>query len=100
MVATALTTSCVMIGAMLCPIAMIVLLLGFLWAVSIALRESTTRLRRLHSIPCDRCVYFTGNRYLQCTVHPYKAFTEDAVDCYDFEPIRYGRSKCSNCHKS
>jgi hypothetical protein len=99
MVATALITSCLTIGAMLCPIALIALLIGFLWAVSIALRESTARLKRLHSIPCDRCVYFTGNRYLQCTVHPYKAFTEDAVDCYDFESIRCSKSKSINHYK-
>ncbi|MBF2002154.1 MAG: hypothetical protein IGS38_15720 [Synechococcales cyanobacterium M58_A2018_015] len=51
-----------------------------------AFRDGIARLKKLHRIPCDRCVYFTGCQYLKCTVHPHKALTEEAGDCLDFEP--------------
>ncbi|WP_316432589.1 hypothetical protein [Leptolyngbya sp. NK1-12] len=72
--------------AVLCPITLSTLLIGFIWAVIVALRDGITRLQKLHRIPCDRCVYFTGCHYLKCTVHPHRALTEEAVDCLDFEP--------------
>jgi hypothetical protein len=41
-------------------------------------------LKRLHQIPCDRCVFFTGEYNLKCTVHPSKALNEDAIGCIDY----------------
>jgi hypothetical protein len=96
MIEASLINAFLVAGASLCPLSLIILLFGFFWAVSIAIRESTARLKRLHSIPCDRCLYFTGCHYLKCTVHPCKAFTEDAVDCLDFEPALYSKSCCSS----
>jgi hypothetical protein len=73
--------------ALLCPLFVVMLLSGFLWAIIIAFQESRPRLQLLHAIPCDRCAYFTGCHYLQCAVHPYRAFTEEAVKCPDFELV-------------
>lgn len=68
-----------------CFISICSLLVGLLWAIGVACREGLLRLRRLHQIPCDRCLYFTGDHRLKCTVHPYKALTEEAIDCRDYE---------------
>jgi len=57
----------------------------FLWSVWTAGKDGVARLRRLHQIPCDRCVFFTGDYRLKCTVHPVKALTEDAINCTDYE---------------
>jgi hypothetical protein len=81
--------------ALLCPLSLIILLLGFVWALSIAFQESTIRLKLLHSIPCDRCAYYTGCHHLKCTVHPYVALTEEAANCPDFELSSLQRSRCS-----
>jgi hypothetical protein len=93
---SALSNIFLIAGASLCPLSLLALLIGFSWAVGVAIRESVVRLRRLHSIPCDRCVYFTGCHYLKCTVHPAKALSEDAIECLDFEPALHGKSCCSS----
>ena len=41
--------------------------------------------KRLHQIPCSRCTFFTGDYRLKCTVHPYSALTETAINCRDYE---------------
>ncbi|MGV2831896.1 hypothetical protein [Myxosarcina sp. GI1(2024)] len=43
-------------------------------------------LKKLHQIPCSKCVYFTGKHYLKCSLNPKIALTEEAIDCQDFEP--------------
>lgn len=50
-------------------------------------REGFVYVKRLHQIPCSRCVFFTKEYCLKCTVHPLKALSEEAIDCRDFEPI-------------
>lgn len=50
-------------------------------------------LKRLHSIPCHRCVYFTGHYQLKCTVHPSEALTEQAIHCPDCIPCARSREK-------
>jgi hypothetical protein len=45
-------------------------------------------LKRLHQIPCDRCAFYTGEHNLKCTVHPYKAFREEAIECVDYKSIK------------
>jgi hypothetical protein len=97
---SALSNILLIAGASLYPLSLLTLLVGFLWAVGVAIRESVARLKRLHSIPCDCCVYFTGCHHLKCTVHPSKALTEDAIDCLDFEPSVHGKSGCSSQYKS
>jgi hypothetical protein len=71
---------------LLFPILIWALLMGFVVAVLFALDDGVKRLRRLHQIPCDRCLYNTGNPYLRCPVHPIAAFSEEAICCRDFEP--------------
>jgi hypothetical protein len=56
----------------------------FFWSCWTTARRGFNYIRRLHQIPCDRCVYFTGDYRLKCTVHPYKALTEEAIECLDF----------------
>ncbi|WP_264322050.1 hypothetical protein [Zarconia navalis] len=77
----------------------------FVWSAWQALRQGTVHLKRLHAIPCDRCVYFTGDFRLKCTVRPVEAMTEDALGCRDFEPIskpipqRDPQKSCGTCSK-
>ncbi|MEL7035152.1 MAG: hypothetical protein AAFO04_05975 [Cyanobacteria bacterium J06592_8] len=61
------------------------LIAGFAWSLQLAFREGIVNLKRLHSIPCSSCAYFTGDYRLKCTVHPKAALTEDALECGDFE---------------
>jgi hypothetical protein len=49
------------------------------------LKAGRDYLIRLHQIPCSRCQYFTQDYSLKCTVHPYEALTEEAINCLDFE---------------
>ena len=35
-----------------------------LWSIWKATRDGVARLRRMHQIPCDRCVFFTNNHHL------------------------------------
>ncbi|MDB9524995.1 hypothetical protein PN498_03265 [Oscillatoria sp. CS-180] len=69
------------------PIVIWGLLLLFLLSGLCALNDGVQQLRRLHQIPCDRCVYHTGSPYLRCPVNPLSAFSENALCCQDYEPI-------------
>lgn len=53
----------------------------------IGLRQAIDRVQTLHKIPCSTCQYFTGDYTLKCTVHPSIAFTEQAIDCSDYQEI-------------
>ncbi|WP_318719007.1 MULTISPECIES: hypothetical protein [unclassified Roseofilum] len=83
-----------------CPLALSALFIGFCSAVVAAFRKAIPQMKRLHSVPCNYCVYFTGCHYLKCTVHPSKALTEEAVDCRDFEHLSYRKSCCTKGCKS
>lgn len=48
-------------------------------------RRSIANLRKLHQVPCSRCIFSTSDYRLKCSVHPTEAFSEDAIGCYDFE---------------
>ena len=69
----------------LCCTSVWLLVAGFIWSVCLAFRDGIRHLKKLHQIPCNRCQYFTGEHLLKCTVHPCKAFSEDALNCLDFE---------------
>jgi hypothetical protein len=60
-------------------------LASYLHAVWKSLRKDWQHLQRLHQIPCHRCVFFTGEYNLKCTVHPDKALNEDAIGCLDYQ---------------
>ena len=43
--------------------------------------------KKMHQIPCSNCRFFTGDYRLKCTVNPYIAHTEEAIDCQDFDLV-------------
>jgi hypothetical protein len=51
------------------------------------IKKDWHHLNRLHQIPCDRCIFFTGEYNLKCTVHPDKALNEDAIGCLDYRSL-------------
>lgn len=73
--------------AFLCPVLIWILLVGFFLAVCLAVQDGIIRLKRLHQVPCSRCVFYTGDYRLKCTVHPCKALSEAAIDCLDYESV-------------
>ncbi|NCR18262.1 MAG: hypothetical protein GPJ22_13625 [Microcystis aeruginosa LL13-03] len=68
---------------LLCPIAIWLVLLFFFTALFLAIAEAWGRLRKLHRIPCSRCVFCTGDYRLKCAVHPMRAFSEEAIHLVD-----------------
>ncbi len=69
-----------------------IFMIGILLLITIGLRNLYLRfqlginyVKRLHQIPCSRCTFFTGDYRLKCTVHPYSALTETAINCSDYE---------------
>ncbi|MDW8201573.1 MAG: hypothetical protein RML75_10285 [Cyanobacteriota bacterium SKYGB_h_bin112] len=72
---------------LLCLACTWLLLILLPWCLWVSLREGVSRLKQLHSIPCSRCAFFTGDYRLKCAVHPITAFTHDAIHCADYEPI-------------
>jgi hypothetical protein len=42
------------------------------------------RAKQMHKVPCTNCQFFTDNYRLKCSVNPYIANTEDAIDCSDY----------------
>jgi hypothetical protein len=53
-----------------------------LWSAIESVRETT---QKMHRIPCSDCQFFTKDYSLKCTVHPYRACTEEAIACRDFK---------------
>jgi hypothetical protein len=60
----------------------IILVLLNLWT---ATRETLMTIQKMHKIPCHNCQFFTNNYRLKCTVNPYIANTEAAIDCKDYQ---------------
>jgi hypothetical protein len=62
---------------------------GFTGLVGMSLWQTTAQVQKtaqaMHRVPCPGCQFFTGDYSLKCTVHPYRAGTEDAINCRDFE---------------
>jgi hypothetical protein len=57
-------------------------------------QQGFNHLKKLHQVPCDRCAFHTGSYLLKCTVHPSKAFSEDAIGCMDYEPSGDRVARC------
>ncbi|MFP4006396.1 MAG: hypothetical protein ACLFV6_00105 [Spirulinaceae cyanobacterium] len=77
------------------------MLIPFLgWSLWHTFRDGLHRLKRLHQVPCDRCAFFTGDYRLKCTVNPYTALTEEAIECFDFEPRQGTIPSCQRRCKS
>jgi hypothetical protein len=58
--------------------------------------EGWKQLRRMHQVPCSRCLYFTGDYNLKCSVRPCDALTEQAIGCRDFEIVTGKRPRFEN----
>ncbi|NEN97613.1 MAG: hypothetical protein F6K50_19410 [Moorea sp. SIO3I7] len=88
----------------LCCIAAWTLIGIALWRMRATFRDGVAHLRQLHQIPCSRCAFFTGDYRLKCTVHPSKALTEEAINCYDYEatlnPARVNSRRCKCSHQA
>ena len=78
-----------------------------IWRTFTTAKQAINYVRRLHKIPCSNCAYFTGDYRLKCTVNPFKALSEEAIDCRDFELCtnrgnnsltRNIQKKYCNCH--
>jgi hypothetical protein len=76
----------------LVPILIWLTLMSFFLAICVAIQDGVTRLKRLHQVPCSRCAFYTGSYHLKCPVHPYKALSEDAINCLDYELSKKVRS--------
>ena len=61
------------------------------WKVT---KRGTNYLKTLHQVPCSRCAFFTNDHRLKCTINPYEAGTEEAINCHDFEPKGESASDC------
>lgn len=61
-------------------------IVSFVWTLWEAFQKGSTYLSSLHQIPCARCTFFTGEYNIKCTVHPFKALNEAAIDCPDYKP--------------
>lgn len=56
-----------------------------MWRSYKTAKAAIIHLKNLHKIPCSKCLYFTGEYSLKCTVNPSTALSEAAIDCRDFE---------------
>ena len=54
------------------------------WNFVAIIRDITKTTKRLHTIPCANCQFFSNSYYLKCPVHPDFALTEDAINCSDY----------------
>ena len=61
------------------------MILMFIVSIFQAFKHGTIHLKKIHQIPCSKCDFFTNDYRLKCTVHPVKASTESAINCFDFE---------------
>ena len=69
----------------LCMIVILSLITIGLYNFYLTFQSGINYVKRLHQIPCSRCAFFTGDYRLKCTVHPYSALTETAINCSDYE---------------
>ncbi len=49
------------------------------------IRQGAANVRQMHRIPCANCRYSTRDYRLKCSVRPTDAFSENAINCLDFE---------------
>lgn len=78
------------IGPLLVPVCFLsawMLMALFAWGIWSAIADGVAKAKRMHSIPCADCRYFTGDYHLKCTVQPHVALSEAAIDCPDYRPV-------------
>lgn len=71
-------------AVVICGVAAWTFLLLLAWSLSRALRDTWRRAKRMHRVPCSRCMYFTDDYRLKCAVRPQVANTEAAIGCPDY----------------
>jgi hypothetical protein len=65
----------------ICAWGLIILVVLSLWSVA---RDTVQTAKQMHQVPCARCVFFTNDYHLKCTVNPSVANTEEAIGCVDY----------------
>lgn len=85
-----------MVRLALCSSVWTIIFSCLFWRLIEISKQAIQHLQRLHQIPCDKCVYFTGDYRLKCTVNPMVAMSENAIGCRDFLHD-YQRSMCNSC---
>ena len=70
--------------APLCFVTICALTVLMLWSIWSAARIGIANLKRLQQIPCANCRFFTHDYRIKCTLHPFEALTESAINCSDF----------------
>lgn len=61
------------------------LIITSIWRVGNTLKKGYAHVKKMHSIPCANCQFFTGDYRLKCTVNPTSALTESALECRDYQ---------------
>ena len=54
------------------------------WSLGSLILDTVARAKKMHQIPCTKCLFFTGDYRLKCTVNPHIANTEAAIYCSDY----------------
>ena len=49
-------------------------------------RQYSLNIKPRTKLSCHQCQYVGNNNYLKCALHPSTVFTEQAVDCKDYNP--------------
>ena len=61
---------------------LIILIFLNIWT---AAKDTVKTAKTMHQIPCHNCQFFTNNYRLKCTINPYIAHTEEAINCKDYQ---------------
>ncbi|WP_199194234.1 hypothetical protein [Pleurocapsa sp. CCALA 161] len=85
-----------MVHLVLCFSVWTIIFTSLFWRSLAVVKQAVQHLQRLHQIPCDKCIYFTGDYRLKCTVNPTVAMSEKAIGCRDFLRDNQ-RSMCNGC---
>lgn len=57
-----------------------------IWSIWSSIKDTLSKAKQMHEIPCSNCKFFTNDYRLKCTVRPTIANTEEAIDCPDYRP--------------
>ncbi|MEA5599557.1 hypothetical protein [Nostoc sp. UHCC 0252] len=57
------------------------------------LSEQTNKLNNSDPFPCRNCHFFCNSSYLKCAVNPSAVFTEAAINCHDYHPLKNKKNR-------
>lgn len=57
------------------------------WSIIRSALDAIAQAQRMHQIPCTKCLFFTGDYHLKCTINPSTANTEQAIGCSDYQEL-------------